>query len=219
MEQNKAFVQAIIDRMKTVLGVTRDKDVAVHFEGARGAVSVWKIRGTIPFAECLALALKYDVSLDWLILGRGPMAAGTVRREDGMVAPAPSHFCDVPTFDAIAFKELEPKEWWALPRQWLEQEGVNVTDAIVVRAAGDSMGGTIEDGQLVLVDRRPRDTDGVYLVRIAGVVRFKRVQYMVDGSLRLSSDNPAYAVDTIPASDRDKVEIIGYCHATVQRLR
>jgi phage repressor protein C with HTH and peptisase S24 domain len=80
---------------------------------------------------------------------------------------------------------------------------------------------TIQDGQMVVVDRRSRDSDGVYLVRFldTNTVRFKRVQRMWDGSLRLSNDNPAYAVDVVSLDDVDRIEFIGYCHASVQSVR
>jgi Peptidase S24-like/Bacteriophage CI repressor helix-turn-helix domain len=216
MEHNKAFIQAIIDRMKTVLGVLREKEVAEHFDGARSNVSAWKRRGSIPFAECLEIAEKYNVSLDWLILGRGSMELGAAPAyvpgpgEPGVVVPA---------FDIDGLKELPEGQWWTLPAQWLIQEGLTGGEIVIVRAAGDSMSGSIEDGQAVLVDRRQRDIDGVYLVRIGGSVRFKRLQRMVDGSLRLFSDNPAYAADIIAPGDQDQIEIIGYCHAVVKRLR
>jgi phage repressor protein C with HTH and peptisase S24 domain len=50
-------------------------------------------------------------------------------------------------------------------------------------------------------------------------VRFKRVQRMWDGSLRLSNDNPAYAVDVVPRDGAERIEFMGYCHATWQSVR
>lgn len=218
MEHNKAFVQAIIDRMKTVLGVLRDKEVADHFEGSRSNVSAWKSRGSIPFAECLAIAEKYNVSLDWLILGRGSMEPGSAPAEQfpRLVRPG---YTDVPAYDAASYEEIAPAMWWSLPSHWIEQEGLAVDRTIVVRAAGDAMAGTIEEGQMCVVDCRPRDSDGVYLVRLGGAVRFKRLQHMIDGSVRLSNDNPCYAVDIVPPDQKDQLEVIGYCHATVARLQ
>lgn len=217
MEHNKAFVQAIIDRMKTVLGVLRDKDVALHFDGARSNVSAWKSRGTIPFAECLAIAERFNVSLDWLILGRGEQS-NALPAED---KPGPDvHCCVLPTFDMVGqMVELPHEMWWSVPKVWLEHEGLIADETIMVRTVGDSMVASISDGQLVMVDRRRHDIDGVYLVRIAGAVRFKRLQRMVDGSLQLSNDNPVYAVETIAPGSEGKIEIIGYCHAVVKQLR
>jgi hypothetical protein len=216
MEHNKAFIQAIIDRMKTVLGVLRDREVAEHFEGSRSTLSAWKSRGTIPFAECLAIAEKYNVSLDWLILGRGVPAV--VPEGEGPVKAV--HFCVVPTFDAHGeLAELPASEWWSLPIAWLEHQCLSCGETIIVRAVGDAMGESITDGQLVLIDRRRQDIDGVYLVRIAGAARFKRFQRMIDGSLQVSSDNPAYAPERIAPGDEGKIEIIGYCHSVVKALR
>lgn len=70
MDENKALVQAIVDRMKAVLGKTKDVEIAEHFGGSRSGPAVWKLRGSIPMNECIELALQHDVSLDWLVLGR-----------------------------------------------------------------------------------------------------------------------------------------------------
>lgn len=222
MEDNKAFVQAIVDRMKTVLGFSKDKELATYLGGARSTPAAWKLRGSIPIAECIALAEEKGVSLDYLILGRGADPTEAASGEGELLADqAPTFFAEVPAFDMATFMRMEdaPDMFWKLPRGWIEGQGLSPIDTIVVFAVGDSMTPTIEAGQMVVVDRRPRDTDGVFLVRFGDALRFKRVQRMVDGSLRLSNDNPAYAVEIVPPGDEGKIEIIGHCHAAVCLVR
>ena len=224
MDHNKAFVQSIVDRMKTVLGFSKDKELAEYLGGSRSTTAAWKLRGTIPINECIELAVKHGVSLDWLILGGGPgpstQTAELIAQEGVSVELDQSLYVDVPLFDMATFSdEGGPTVSWKLPRAWIEAEGLSIDDTIIVRAVGDPMAETIVDGQMVLVDRRPRDSDGVFLVRIGGAMRFKRLQRMVDGSLRLSTDNPAYAVEVVPPDSEMKPDIIGYVHATVLRVR
>ena len=218
MEQNKAFVTDIIDRMKTVLGVQQDKQVSEALGGSRGFVSVIKNRGTIPFAECLSLAVEKGVNLDWLILGRGEsgLQAGDA------VAPVQSpHLVELPFFDAGApvWGEAIAKQSWSVPALWLEVQRMAPGDAVVVRVAGDAMDPLLKEDEIVLVNCEQRAIDGVYLVRFGAGVHFRRIQHMADGSLRLSCDNPAYAADVVPAADRDRLQIIGHCHSLVRSVQ
>jgi hypothetical protein len=221
MTHIKISIQDIIDRMKIVVGVSMDKGLAEFFEGAPSSISAWKRRDTIPLVECLVLVERFGVTLDWLILGRGPRLASEVvgAVASGAESEAPiepdTSACPVAlrAYDLKNWEELDVDSWWSVPLNWLEREGLNVHETFMVRAWGDTMGGTIKNGQMVLVDRRPTDVDGVYLVEVGGMTRFKRIQHMVDGSVQLSSDNPMYATESVP--DKSKLMVIGYCHAMV----
>src|SRR5476649_2110663 len=70
MDNKKVVIQAIVDRMKVVVGVTKDVELADALGVSRSQVAVWKIRDRMPLGECVTLAEQHKVSLDWLILGR-----------------------------------------------------------------------------------------------------------------------------------------------------
>jgi hypothetical protein len=215
MEQNKPSVTAIIDRMKTVLGIQLDKELSEVLGVSRGFVSVLKNRGTIPYDECVTVALDKNISLDWLILGRGEKEAGVVMP----VAPIAPHLAELQFFDAATFTEALEDQGWYVPRKWLELEGLTAGDVIAVRVAGDAMAPMLSEDQVVLVNLEQRSADGVYLVRIGEAAYFRRIQHMADGSLRLSCDNPGYAAEVVPAADRDRLQVIGYCHAVMRAVR
>jgi SOS-response transcriptional repressor LexA len=158
------------------------------------------------------LATNEGISLDWLILGRDvPAAAGDSEQKHVLQA-------DLPVFDSADF--FEPvATYWSVPRRWLEQEGLDPLETLLVRSADDSMRDTIDAGQLVLVDTRENERDGIYLLRFGDIVRFRRVQRMADGSLRLSSDNPAYIPEVIRPDQREQILIVGYCRLAVLPVR
>lgn len=229
MAHHKISIEDIIHRMKTVLGVTMDKDVADYYDVARSQVSAWKSRGRIPFDECIRLAEQFDVSLDWLVFGRGhrEVRPATLREVPadpaGSAEPVPRVDPDPPclvplrAFCMQPWEELDIDAWWSVPLGWLQAEGLDVHETIMVRGWGDTMAGTIAHGDMVVVDRRPHNGDGVYLVQLGEVMRFKRVQHMVDGTVRLSCDDQAYEAETITAwSD---LTVMGYCHAIVKRVK
>lgn len=215
MEQNKAFVTAIIDRMKTVLGVQLDKEVSELLGKSRGFVSVLTNRGTVPYAECVTLAIEKNISLDWLILGRGVKDI-----EGAPVVPIQApYLAELPFFDAASWGDALEGQSWYVPRYWLELQGMPPGDTIAVRVVGDVMEPTLSDGQVVLVNVEQRAVDGVYLVRFGDSVHFRRVQHMADGSVRLTCDNLAYASETVQAADRGLLQLIGYCHSLVKAVR
>lgn len=214
MDENKALVIAIIDRMKTVLGVRMDKEVSEKLDSSRSQVSVWKTRGVIPFAECMQLAVRYNVSLDWLILGRGqPHITEPVFDEHHGSNLSELLYWDKP--GAMTEHNVDGQSWF-IPVEWLEREGLKAGDLIAVRCDSDVMAPTFSNGQTVLVNMQSdKAADGVYLVQFGGRSHFRRIQHLSDGSLRVSCDNPAYAPEVVPAADRDQIKIQGYCYALV----
>ena len=63
-------VKGVIARAKQALGVTSDKALARHLQVPRGTVASWKRRGSIPAKHLSAMA-AYNISLDWLLTGKG----------------------------------------------------------------------------------------------------------------------------------------------------
>jgi len=71
----------IIDRMQEVVGVRTDIALGQYFSYGSSTVSGWRTRNKVPYEECMILAKRKGVSLDWLLLGTGTM--------HGDAAPAP----------------------------------------------------------------------------------------------------------------------------------
>jgi hypothetical protein len=92
-------------------------------------------------------------------------------------------------------------------QRWLRTLGLDPAHLSVIEVAGDSMEPTLRDGDEILVDRQSRGwRDGIHVVRIDDVLLVKRLAQGVAGTIRVISDNPAYAsVDRA----RDEVAIVG----------
>jgi len=77
-----------------------------------------------------------------------------------------------------------------LPRQFLRERGARSDRVQFIRASGDSMSPTIEDGALVLVDlSQTRIVDGgIYVVSLGDEVRIKRLKKSLSGKITLHSD-------------------------------
>jgi len=75
----KNFAEEIIERIKQIESLRYDTDVAIVLGAEKQHVGPWKARGQIPWERVLDYARKSGVSLDYLILGRGPMRVAGIR--------------------------------------------------------------------------------------------------------------------------------------------
>lgn len=81
----------------------------------------------------------------------------------------------------------------------------------LLSAYGDSMAGTFEDGDVILVDTGVRDVDrdGIYVYSRDGELQVKRLQREDDGSFTVISDNPRYRDRRIAREDRAIYQVHG----------
>ena len=58
-----------------------------------------------------------------------------------------------------------------------------------------------------------------FVLRLGNALRIKRLQWLADGSLRISSDNPLYQPEHIsPADLGEDFAIVGACHTKIGRV-
>ena len=102
----------------------------------------------------------------------------------------------------------------------LSEQGLDPAQVVGVKVRGDSMDGTLADGDWVLVDRSNRDPkqEGVFLLLVSGERRIKRVQRLAGGALYLISDNDHYQPEMIKPQDMHDVEILGRCEIRIGRV-
>jgi phage repressor protein C with HTH and peptisase S24 domain len=89
------------------------------------------------------------------------------------------------------------KHYLVFREQWLRAVTAAPFDELaVIEIDGDSMEPTLRSGDHALIDRtecRPRQKDGLYVIRVDGGLQVKRVSaHPVTGLLTISSDNAAY---------------------------
>jgi hypothetical protein len=69
--------QAILARLKQVTGTTTDAALSSALQISPQTLSSWKGRDSTPYSLCVDLAQVRGISLDWLLLGEGPMLRQT----------------------------------------------------------------------------------------------------------------------------------------------
>lgn len=221
MTDRSRLGEQIINRMKDVLGVAMDKDVAEYFGIKQASVTNWRKRGTIPIEQCIQLRQSRGVSIDWLLLGLGE---GQID-ETYVSSIDDPNYTEVPLYDVEAsagngsfFDQEQISSYLKFRNDWMTREGLHQKDLVAIRVAGDSMDGTLADGDTVLIDRSKNKPDGVFAIRIGDSLRIKRLQKMADGSLRVSSDNPMYQPEVIHPENMNQIEIIGQCYWRAGRV-
>lgn len=107
---------------------------------------------------------------------------------------------------ALALEE-QPIGAFRFSARWLREQGLDPRMLSAIRVEGDSMEGTLRDGDEILVDRSPRPLrDGIHVVRTGEALLVKRVDLGRPGTITLVSDNPAYRpIELSP----EEVQVIG----------
>lgn len=97
-------------------------------------------------------------------------------------------------------------------RLWAKDKfGGNLSHIKIITARGDSMAGTIDEGDVIFVDTAVTEMmeDGVYLIHVSDGRRAKRLQRTVTGGVKILSDNKRYETETVEKHDLEQLKICG----------
>lgn len=185
-------------------------DIAAEVQTTRGTLLRYAKAERDPSAVLIArLASVCEVSPAWLLTGEGSPGG------DG-VDPT---LTDVPVVDVRL--GAGSAGFWSdtaavlrtvgLPAEWLRGAGIVPSLAFIAQVFGQSMEGTISDGDLVVGERTDViDRDAIYALTVNSEALIKRVQVVPPRGgvrLRLESDNKAFA--PIEVYESDHLGVIG----------
>lgn len=167
-----------------------------------------------PTAQPLTeIAAAGDVSLDWLINGVGENPLTSVETKKGQTK-------SVRTSTEIPFIQ-EPKEneyevsdssiKYRFKTSWLGRQDIDPLALRMHEIVGDSMLPTMSHGDIVVIDTMQKDimTDSLFAFLVKGNVVVRRVKFLMDGSLVLSSDNRNYDTEAIDRADIIDLDVLG----------
>lgn len=194
--------------VRMVGGPTKASEIAAV---SRNAIYEWMNEKTrMPLTAALALAQRAGVTLDWV-------ATGYDRRPDLVTDDGGEGYVSVPRLavrasagpGVLTVHGEEEAPALGFRRGMLRSLGVAPDKAEFVVAQGDSMSPTIEDGDLMLVDRGFGDVVNgkIYVLVVDDLVLVKRVQRLAFGGLMLISDNERYPSETIARPDVKQLSI------------
>ncbi len=165
------------------------------------------------------LAKQAGVSVAWLATGEGSMhdakeVPETTTGWDDNYEYVPFYKTEASAGHGSFLDEhREPTHYLAFRKRWLSAHGFALKDLVGLVSRGDSMEPTIKDGAAIIINTtRKEPADGnIYVIRIGDRLWVKRTQWLLDGGLRLNSDNDYYESMDIALGDfeHDDIEIIG----------
>lgn len=107
--------------------------------------------------------------------------------------------------------EEQPTRYLAFRHKWLKYRGFNENNLVVVFAKGDSMEPTITNNNSLLIHTKIESIldGGIYVIRQDDTLLVKRVQRLLDGNLKLISDNTAYEPMVLTKDSFESLDVIG----------
>ena len=195
-------ILAIIEARRAELGLSQI-DVSVRAFGKADNSAIQSLKkGSSPSMERVA-ALADALGLE-LYLGPIRDTAGSVpEASNADFAHVPLHNAKLAAGSGADNLSEGVIEYLAFRRDWLRRLGVAPSNAVLARAAGDSMQPCVWDGDMVLIDRSKTDVpirsastrrgrSPVYAFLDDGQARIKRLERPDEGQVILLSDNPEY---------------------------
>lgn len=160
------------------------------------------------------LAKEMGLSVDALLTGRALHAAEppAAYRTDTLDVPLMNVTASMGRGAAAADGE-EVVSTMRINSSWLRRNATFTApeNLALLTAHGDSMRGTYEDGDVLLVDRGVHDvrTDAVYVLLLNDELYVKRLQRRPNGTLLMISDNQAYEPYPIEGEERERLSVLG----------
>lgn len=220
LSSKKIAKSEIGNRIRRTRGEETQKEFAKKLIFSSSYLSEVESGKTKPSLELLLkISQITNYSLHWLLTGQGPLfieATESMVREDSASYGALDEFTLVPRFSpadeaGTVVKGIEERgrDRYAFRRAWLHSRG-KVEDLVLIEARGDSMDPTIADGDVVLIDRSPRQVvvGNMYALRFKNAVMIKRLQPTGAARIKVMSDNKLYDSYEIDLEAGD-IEIIG----------
>ena len=171
------------------------------------------------------LASLFKVNPEWLATGEGEMAAINKLSDYVVVGnenqrASNDDYVMIDQYDVVGscgsgalIGDVTVKGGLAFKRDWINAMNVDSKNLATIYAQGDSMSPTIEDGQVLLVDKsaiQPQSTK-IYIICIDGQLYIKRLVNLYDKWV-MRSDNPdksSYPDIEISADTMSEVDVQG----------
>ncbi|WP_346814880.1 S24 family peptidase [Aeromonas hydrophila] len=215
---------AFVSRLERLIGKESMRSFARRADMSDTGLKRYLFDGTIPpIDRALKLAIAGGTTFDWLVFGIGdepnPQRSHISHDavSDVQASYHPDEFTTIPAYQVFAsaghgatITDEPLAEPMAFRTDWLRREGFDPAKMAVIRAKGDSMEPTINDGDVILVRLKNGEAprDGLYVLRLDGGLFVKRLQFDL-GGVRIISDNPLYKSRDLNKSELAELDLVG----------
>ncbi len=205
-------VEEILLRLYDFMGFKKDLEFCEKFDIKANTLSTWKKRGTIPYDLLEKISQNENISLDWLVFGNKEIKVNDNNYNIDLLnvragAGEGIYNYVIETVDTISLD----KSFFRTPINTNKVKGIQVD--------GDSMEPTLRDGDYVLIDENTIfGVNGIYAIQLGGQILIKRLQFKMDGTILIISDNSKYQSETFnPQENQLPFQVLGLKVLSIQR--
>ena len=207
-----AAVRGFIQRLRRIIG-ERSVHRFAREAGLSDSLMRKYLNGSYPGLDRLVrLAEAGGVSVQWLATGReeGFPETAHLKAIDGQVATN-DDFVPIPAYPEATGTAKSAPLLPAFNLAWLKREGLAPQQLVYVLVEGNAMAPTMREGDLVLVDTRQNTVthDGAYVLHNSSGIMIKRLQFDLEGGLRVCSDNPDFKDQQLSHKAAERLDILG----------
>jgi phage repressor protein C with HTH and peptisase S24 domain len=174
-----------------------------------------KLKLTIDIA--LLIEQKYHIDPWWLLTGRGEMKPQTSPTIKNNQLLANKLSCKAGVGGGIYNFEISVSNQVVLDLVFFKTKP-NPKDINIIDIDGDSMYPTLKSGDQIVIDKSKANStlDDIYVIIINGQLMVKRLQFNIDKSINIISDNNKYKTQILRPDSQDNFEILGKKLFTIQ---
>lgn len=205
-------VEEILLRLYDFMGFKKDLEFCEKFDIKANTLSTWKKRGTIPYDLLEKISQNENISLDWLVFGNKEIKVNDNNYNIDLLnvragAGEGIYNYVIETVDTISLD----KSFFRTPINTNKIKGIQVD--------GDSMEPTLRDGDYVLIDENINfGTNGIYAIQYGGQILIKRLQFKMDGTILIISDNDKYDKEVFnPKENQLPFQVLGIKILSIQK--
>ena len=169
-------------------------------------------------SELETLQEKFLINSWWLLTGKGEMfiSNDTTKNSD-------NYFIDLLNVRAGAGEGIynyviETVDTISLDKSFFRTP-INTNKIKGIQVDGDSMEPTLRDGDYVLIDENINfGTNGIYAIQYGGQILIKRLQFKMDGTILIISDNDKYDKEVFnPKENQLPFQVLGIKILSIQK--
>ena len=212
--------RSIFDRLKLFFNVNSDRKVAERLKINYNTIKTWSNRKKIPLDTLLSLIQNETINIDWLLTGKGSMHTNdnSLQKTDDS---------DTIEIDKLSLKasagtgienfEVEVEDKLSISKTFFKTPQ-NPQNLKIIQIIGDSMEPTLQDGSFIVIDiSKKGGIDGIYALLLQNEVLVKRLQFNLDKTINIISDNPTYKTQQYdPKETQIPLKILGMKILTIQ---
>jgi len=166
------------------------------------------------------LTNMFNINSNWLLTGKGEIFLN-----DDKTSSSDNHGYEIEMLnvkaaagDGIYNYEIEVIDKIVLDKAFF-RTAPDIKKIKIIEVDGDSMYPTLQSGDHVIIDEtKINGVDGIYAIQLHGQILIKRLQFNLDGTIDIKSDNKEYDTKSYNPNDTQiPLQVLGMKTLTIQR--